>query len=130
MNCFSNYPPGTWANDPNAPWNELPEPEPRESDLEAAKAEVWFLFEWDDNSHPDLELSAVDEMLLEVLPTSYYHDVDFTLLVEAMYLVEADHGTPAALNMMPAERREEIKEHADDWVYGRAVKILMDEEPF
>lgn len=28
MGSYDNYPDGTWAGDPNAPWNEPPDDEP------------------------------------------------------------------------------------------------------
>ena len=116
------YPAG--SDTPDAPWNQ-PDLEVTDEQRETAQSEVWFLLTWNENENPDICLHEVLEMIQTVCPIKYF-DLDFELLLEQMEITDQDHGITAALNMMPEERRKQIKAYAEDWVDDRAADLARE----
>jgi len=116
------YPVG--SDTPDAPWNQ-PDLEVTDEHYETAESEVWFLLNWNENENPDICLPDVLEMIQNVCPSKYF-DLDFELLLVSMEITDQDHEIAAALNMMPEERRKQIKVYAEAWVDDRAADLARE----
>ena len=118
------YPPG--SDTPDAPWNQH-DVEPSQEHIDEATKDVWVLVEWEYGTlaPDDTTFNAVNEMIQIVVPYSYFDD-EFGQIMDAMEIVAKDRGIGAALDIMPENRKAEIKRFAEKWIDERAADLARE----
>jgi hypothetical protein len=126
-NRYDNYPPGTWAGDPNAPWN-APDLEPSDENYEEATAECWALLELDNkNIGPaDLTIGQLLDMFNETLSAKAWDELNLHDLTDQMEATAIDHGIGAALMLVDDETAAKIKIEAQCWIDDRAYELASE----